>query len=293
MIKLYETDDEIYSIDSANNNSLRQRKSDLSEGFRSASNCAMLLIQPQAAFLTDEHTKYGMFCKWLKLCESQQSLPINNDIDVVNFQNGWTQAEKCNEVSNKTPLIRHSSDEDDDEFLDTESSLELLPTVPTIIEEYQPQVNLNENYSFDVDNSDNNMDIDIKLVIPKLLNMSPVSSSSDITALSETSSEVANIAIKIATHKKGRAPPIPVNNTLTETNVVKEPYADGALLSTNTIDQKPLHPQNVENKEKKKKNLFGYIPGIFKPISPSNSSRNVFKSIKGDDKDDHPHETIM
>lgn len=283
----------MYFIDSTSNNSPQQYKNNLAEGVRSASNCAMLPIQPRAAFLDDEHIKYEMFCKWLKLCESRQSLPTTDDVDIVNFQNDMQNDEQDNDTINKTPLIHHSSEEDDDEFLDTESNLEVWPTVPTIIEEYQSDFKFKDinvidtnKCIFDVDNSDNNLDIDMKTVIPKLLNISPGSSSSDVTALSETSGDIAGRPLKIVTHKKGRAPPIPIINPLTEANITD----DGALVLNNTVDKEPT----IENKEKKKKNLFSYIPGIFKPISPSNSSANVSNTIKVDDvKNEHQHETLI
>lgn len=83
------------------------------------------------------------------------------------------------------------------------------------------------------------------------LNLSCTSSASDLT------SENGN-SRRPASHKKGKAPPVP--------SAMAQPTSDDNIAET--------VPQE---KEKKKKNLLTYIPSIFKPITPSNSSKNLTK----------------
>lgn len=82
------------------------------------------------------------------------------------------------------------------------------------------------------------------------LNLSCASSASDLT------SENGNPRRPVS-HNKGRAPPVPPAVT--------------QIIDKITETSPP---------EKKKKNLLTYIPAIFKPITPSNSTKNLTKETE-------------
>lgn len=91
------------------------------------------------------------------------------------------------------------------------------------------------------------------------LNLSCASSASDLTSES-------GFPRRPASHNKGRAPPIPLTQPITDKTVEAQ--------SIKTVDCTP------QEKEKKKKNLLTYIPSIFKPVTPSNSSKNLTKETE-------------
>lgn len=79
---------------------------------------------------------------------------------------------------------------------------------------------------------------------------------------------------KHVSHSKGKAPippPSPVPSVLSIPTVESGIFTDGSV-----VDMKPTICDKNEEK-KSKKTLMNYIPSIFKPISPSNSSKNIPK----------------
>lgn len=87
------------------------------------------------------------------------------------------------------------------------------------------------------------------------LNLSCTSSASDLT------SENGNPRRPVS-HKKGRAPVPPVSSSMPQ-----------------QISERLTEISSPE-KEKKKKNLLTYIPSIFKPITPSSSTKNLTKETE-------------
>lgn len=78
---------------------------------------------------------------------------------------------------------------------------------------------------------------------------------------------------KHVSHNKGKAPvppPSPVPSVLSISIVDSEALIDGSVVDSKTICDKT-------DDKKSKKTLMNYIPSIFKPISPSNSSKNILK----------------
>lgn len=264
------------------------------DGIRNVSQCAVSAIQPSAAHMTNEHIKYEMFCKWLEMCNTSGSSSINGDIGEYCSQVDHLENLKEREDYNTSPyvstdeVVRYSS-EDDDEFLDSINEADLESIAPIVTEDNnQIQFNIIEVDNTTNTDPENNLDIDIdvKKILPILLNISPMSSSSDITGISGSSADTTNKVLKQATHNKGKAPAPPAtarleSNSSKGSNTGHEPCANVAHSSPDGKDR-----------EKKKKNLLSYLPGIFRPISPSSTSHNV-ANTNFSDKDEQHHETLL
>lgn len=180
-------------------------------------------------------------------------------------------------------IIRPTNSSDDDEFLDTESESlpEWTPTqsfVPIIIDSSRlptSTISLNSSNSSSSRtlHSLSNL-VSSPVSSATLLNVNDLSrnsSSSDVTINSQCGSVISGSSItppikKIASHHKGKAPPVPTSNESSDkVNVESE---------TNLDEQK----EAANDKDRKKKGLFNYIPSLFKPLSPSNSSHNILNT---------------
>ncbi|XP_037031003.1 uncharacterized protein LOC119070671 isoform X2 [Bradysia coprophila] len=113
----------------------------------------------------------------------------------------------------------------------------------------------------------------LELPNPSLLslNLSCGSSASDLTSEN---------GFPRRRHNKGRAPPIPS----TAAHLIADKTVDTEPIADKTVETQPIADKAVEGtpqeKEKKKKNLLTYIPSIFKPVTPSNSSKNLTKETE-------------
>lgn len=290
------TEDELSYIDVMPTTVRQRRPKEMADGFRNASNCVVYPIQPSVAGLTDDQVKYDVFCQWLKMCQSRESLPASEGFEFSPRSAAESEQEiELSITTEQSQLIRHSSEEDD-EFVDTESNMESLPPVSTIIEDLNPHLeNLLETMPSD-DSDENNLDMDMKLIIPKLLNISPGSSSSDMTALSDTPTDASNRSSRpVATHKKGRAPPVPTLKLQTPTSSTIDPSEAADNLSKSVYEDNPpqRHRSSDQKENKKKKNFFSYLPGILKPLSPSSSSHTVAIDRLDDNEHKDQHETLI
>lgn len=272
--KVYDTttEDEL-SIVEAMPMTVRQRcQTDMADSLRNAANCAMFPVHQNAAFANETQLKYEMFCKWLKMCQSDEFLETSEDLDSSLLKDS-TKSELDAGVVDSSPLIRHVSEDDDDEFVDTESNMESLTSAPTIVEVFQPELQ-----SACMDSSENNFDIDMKVV-----NISPCSSMSDLSGESGRSPRPT------VTHKKRHAPPVPTISTKAASDA-----DESKLNSMKSLSDDDLSPRRHTGKEKKKKkNMLRYLPGIFKPLSPSSSSYNVNHNRTEDKEHDGPYETLI
>lgn len=216
-----------------------------------------------------DSAKFALFCKWLN--ES-------------NFET------KSLEVKSGVASESIDKDSSEDEFVDTDNEIvpvksdkQFKDTLPTVIEQANISSVVHETEIVQQSDQCKNFESDRKLETesekpdsaqdehvyetlvkmpsqtnllelpnPSLLslNLSCASSASDLT------SENGNPR-RPCSHNKGRAPPIP--------SAAVQSIGDK---STDVTSQ---------DKEKKKKNLLTYIPSIFKPITPSNSSKNLSK----------------
>lgn len=223
-----------------------------------------------------DSAKFALFCKWLN--ES-------------NFQ---TKSHDVKDVISSESIDKDSSDDD---FVDSNNEIDyqFKETLPLVIEQanmsstiheihqtkdthptavgevhaisqVEPKkkrelvkpATVNEDHVYEtlikMPSQTNLLDVPNQSLLS--LNLSCASSASDLT--SENGSPR-----RPASHNKGRAPPVPSS--------VTQSISDDKITET--------APLSLE-KDKKKKNLLTYIPAIFKPITPSNSSKNLTKETE-------------
>lgn len=222
-----------------------------------------------------DSAKFALFCKWLNESNFEKNCPnVKCDISSHSNENESSDDEFVdtnNEPTDKQfketlPLVIEQANisatvhetNEVKEAIHTEiveSSQTLMPmenVEPNQIPELEKPTSIDQEHIYETllkMPSQTNL---LELPNPSLLslNLSCASSASDLT------SENGN-SRRPASHNKGRAPPVPSPNA----QQISEKMSETA-------------PQD---KDKKKKNLLTYLPSIFKPITPSNSFKNLTK----------------
>lgn len=182
------------------------------------------------AEINQMNLKYEMFCKWLQQNEQMQ---ISNDDH--NQPSSITLTE--DEVSS---LVTNNDDSDDDEFLDTETDVPIIVLTDSNNESLeQSAIHSNVNDKL----SDADFMADFRVDSPSQLSVNSFDcNSSDVTddsRISETFDSSYKIRRK-AKHKKGRAPPIPIESKKIDASKPNETNSsDGNF---NLIDALLSHP---------------------------------------------------
>lgn len=224
-----------------------------------------------------DSAKFALFCKWLN--ES-------------NFA-----SKSLDDVRGSVNTRNNDKDSSDDEFVDTNSESvpvmsdqQFKDALPTVIEQANmssvvhetnsPKEESAKNVIEEVNSEKSVKDEPIYETLPEIpprrTNLLELPNASMLSLSLSCTSSVSDLTSESgkrpASHNKGKAPPIPSpapqSITLDNTSMTA---------STQSIGGEKTVEQSLHDKEKKKKNLLNYIPSIFKPITPSSSSKNLFK----------------
>lgn len=257
---MFDMDDDLPYIDSLSPQLRRRHSNNMTDASRNLGDYVIYPAQSNVANVIEDNVKYEMFCKWLKMCDANEPIQAQASNEKLEAMEGASKLEDMMFQAKQISTIDDNDDDDDDEFVDTEPHTD-VPIVH-IDEEFLP-ISLAHDDEH-IDEHSEKFDVVQPIDISKLLSISPSSSTSDVSV---------SISLKPAAHKKGRAPPIPTTKSLSD-------------------DDSPCENLYDDCKRKKKKNLLTFLPGIFKSLSPSNSSQNISsKSLHTNE--DNPHETMI
>lgn len=210
-----------------------------------------------------------LFNKWLKDQEDKEKNKSHDEDslkDVDEFLDAEDEDALSNDIVTKENALTTLSLID---TLEKESSSEnLSESVPNVIltieEKNSEQISIENELKTD----------DIKMILPEVLNTfeEPLQLllPSTPVAVSKSSprGSTNDLSKKHVCHNKGKAPIPPSPSNLTVTQLQDQKMSSAG--SNETISEKC-------DEKKPKKTLMNYLPSILKPISPSNSSKNIPK----------------
>ncbi len=252
---------------------------DVGEGFEYEGQTSQRPDNKSVAVDEIDSAKFALFCKWL----NESNFETKRGTDAQQIDKDSSDDEFVDSNNETVPIIY------DKQFKETLPSVieqanisstvhetkQIIEALRTILpeenleaidrKESDPESKLEKEKSEKLTNEEHVYETLVKmpsqtnlLELPNQsllsLNLSCASSASDLT------SENGNPRRPVS-HNKGKAPPPP--------SILMS--SSSQSISDKTTDATP------QEKEKKKKNLLTYIPSIFKPITPSNSSKNLFK----------------
>lgn len=194
--------------------------------------------------------------------------------------NKWLKDQQDAEEKIKNKLIEDNSLKEIDEFLDAEDAEdasnkdiavvqeENVPVVSSVINATEKEITLkNESELLPevIKTIEENSEIIVSEIVDAQDEPQKLLQSSATLAVSTN-----DLSKKHACHNKGKAP-TPPSPSMLLTKPVQDHVISSAGNSNETINEK------CDDDKKPKKTLMNYLPSILRPISPSNSSKNIPK----------------